>query len=311
VNQTTRAQPRIALITDDPGWHGRRLSETFAAQGYDCSVVSLTECAYRLDNDTAILDIPGFYPHLPEGVFVRGIPGGSLEQVVFYLNILHGLSQTGVKVYNDGRAIERTVDKAFTSFVLQQAGIPMPPTWVFADREQAMQVASQQLLDGHALVFKPLFSSQGEGLQLVNHVDRLSTVAEFNGVYYFQRFISAVQGDYFDWRVFVINGKAIAAAKRSGMYWLNNVAQGGVCEKASLDKALCELAEHAVALLDMDYGGVDIITDAKGCLYVLEVNSVPAWKGLQKVCEFSVADCLVNDFLSKVKHNQHVKIAVF
>ncbi len=277
--------------------------------GYEATTVSLTECAYRMDHGESVLDIPGFYPQLPDGVFVRGIPGGTLEQVVFYLNILHGLSQAEVKVYNDGRAIERTVDKALTSFILQQAGIPSPPTWVFADRQQALKAASEQLSNGHQLVFKPLFDSQGEGLQLVRDVDMLKTINEYNGVYYFQCFISAHEENYFDWRVFVVNGKAIAAARRSGTNWLNNVAQGGRCEPAFLDKGLSHLAEQAVSVLNMEYGGVDIITDADGRLYVLEVNSVPAWKGLQNVCDFSVADCLVEDFISKLKHKKRVRIA--
>jgi RimK family alpha-L-glutamate ligase len=293
-------QGRIAIITDDPGWHGKRLSESFLAYGYDSTMVSLTDCSYRMD-DACVLDIPGFYPQLPGGVFVRGIPGGSLEQVVFYLNILHGLKQVGVSVYNDGRAIERTVDKALTSFLLHQAGIPTPPTWVFSNRDQAMRTARQQLLNGSNLVFKPLFGSQGEGLQLISDPEMLNTVLDHNGVYYFQHFIAPADGQCFDWRVFVINGKAIAAAKRNGINWLNNVAQGGRCEPALLDKSLSHLAEHAVGLLDMDYGGVDIISDAEGQLYVLEVNSVPAWRGLQTVCDFSVADLLVDDFVGKLK----------
>ncbi|HFD11018.1 MAG TPA: RimK family alpha-L-glutamate ligase [Crenotrichaceae bacterium] len=300
---------RVAIITDDPGWHGRCLSDALCSRGYASSMVSLTECAYRLDDGVCTIDIPGFYPQLPDGVFVRGIAGGTLEQVVFYLNVLHGLRHAGVKVYNDGRAIERTVDKALTSFLLQEAGISMPPTWVFSNRTQAMHTARHELLSGYQLVFKPLFGSQGEGLQLIRHVDMLDQVFGYNGIYYFQRFICSCADNYFDWRVFVVNGKAISAAKRSGTHWLNNVAQGGICEPASLDNNLRQLAEKAVSVLNMDYGGVDIIADADNRLYVLEVNSVPAWKGLQKVCQLSVADCLVDDFLSKLKHKKCVQIA--
>ncbi len=299
----------IAIITDDPGWHGQCLSESFLSHGYASSMVSLTDCAYRIDNDAGILDIPGFYPQLPDGVFVRGIPGGTLEQVVFYLNILHGLFHSEVKVYNDGRAIERTVDKALTSFLLRQAGVSTPSTWVFDNREQALKTAHQQLLNGYQLVFKPLFGSQGEGLQLVSRDDQLESVIGHNGIYYFQQFISSSTDCYFDWRVFVINGKAVAAARRIGTHWLNNVAQGGRCEVAFLDNDLSQLAEGAVSVLDMDYGGVDIIADESGRLYVLEVNSVPAWKGLQKVCDFLIVDRLVDDFISKLNHEKRVQIA--
>ena len=49
---------------------------------------------------------------------------------------------------------------------------------------------------------------------------------------------------------------------------------------------------------DMGYAGVDIIRDHHGRYSVLEVNSIPAWKGLQSVSKVSIADLLVDDFLS-------------
>jgi glutathione synthase/RimK-type ligase-like ATP-grasp enzyme len=48
---------------------------------------------------------------------------------------------------------------------------------------------------------------------------------------------------------------------------------------------------------------VDIIQAVGGEYLVLEVNSIPAWKGLQSVTDVNVAKLLVNDFLSKVNAN--------
>jgi glutathione synthase/RimK-type ligase-like ATP-grasp enzyme len=49
----------------------------------------------------------------------------------------------------------------------------------------------------------------------------------------------------------------------------------------------------------MDYGGVDIICDQAGSYSVIEVNSIPAWKGLQSVCGLDIADLLVEDLLQR------------
>lgn len=49
----------------------------------------------------------------------------------------------------------------------------------------------------------------------------------------------------------------------------------------------------------MPYAGVDIIRDEMGRYSVIEVNSVPAWKGLQSVSDIVIADKLADDFLSK------------
>ncbi|MES9970943.1 MAG: alpha-L-glutamate ligase, partial [Candidatus Thiodiazotropha sp.] len=106
---------RIAIFTDDPGWHGARLREAFEHHGCSSEFVSLQTCGLHISGAGEGLAIPGF-DSLPDGVFVRGVPGGSLEQVVLYLDILHALKHLGVCVYNDGQAIERSVDKGMTSF---------------------------------------------------------------------------------------------------------------------------------------------------------------------------------------------------
>ncbi len=49
----------------------------------------------------------------------------------------------------------------------------------------------------------------------------------------------------------------------------------------------------------MDYAGVDLIRDPEGRLNVLEVNSIPAWHGLQSVVKDNIAAMLVDDFLNR------------
>ncbi|MGX2042037.1 ATP-grasp domain-containing protein [Methylocaldum sp. MU1018] len=301
---------RIAIVTDDPGWHGARLREALAAKGYGYRYVSLTACRLNLEAGGVPVVLPGFEDGLPDGVFVRGVPGGSLDQVVFYLDVLHALKRLGIPVYNDGRAVERTVDKAMTSFLLQCAGIPTPPTWVLGNREEALDLAGRELRAGHQLVSKPLFGSQGQGLQRYEKPEDLAGLIDSNGVFYLQRFVSCGEPPH-DFRVFVIRGKAVAAMRRCGVTWLNNVAQGARCEPVRLDDLLlCRLAEDAVKVLDMGYAGVDIIRDHHGRYSVLEVNSIPAWKGLQSVSKVSIADLLVEDFLSLCHPESHEEIRV-
>ncbi|MGH8549625.1 MAG: ATP-grasp domain-containing protein [Methylococcales bacterium] len=289
---------RIAIITDDPGWHGARLREAFAEQGFLSSCVSLTECRIFVESGSPPVRMPGFERVLPDGVFVRGVPGGSLEQVVHYLDILHALKRLGIVVYNDGQAIERSVDKSMTSFLLQQAGIPTPPTWVTPIDSEALEIARRELAAGHRLVAKPIFGSQGQGVQKLESTEDLSRLVSSGGIFYLQRFVENGHAASSDWRVFVIHGKAQSAMRRYGKTWLNNVAQGARCEIAVLDRGLRKLAEDAVSALDMNYGGVDIMCDAQGRYCVIEVNSIPAWKGLESVAKVNIARMLAEDFLS-------------
>jgi tetrahydromethanopterin:alpha-L-glutamate ligase len=292
-------QPAIAIITDDPGWHGRELNKAFAVRGYQSRMVSLTECRFEFVGGKPEIMIPGFAPHVPQGVFVRGVPGGTLEQVILRLDLLHALQACGIPVYNDARAIERSVDKAMTTFLLCRAGIPTPETWVVEDPFEARSLVARETKSGKALVAKPLFGSQGKGLIRLHASEELPPPFDYQGVYYLQRYVEPGPEGWHDWRLMVIGGRLDSAMIRRGSQWINNVAQGARCERGSPDETLAQLALDAVRAVNMDYAGVDIICDKDGRPMVLEVNSIPAWKGLQGVTGHSIAQRLADDFLRR------------
>jgi RimK family alpha-L-glutamate ligase len=291
---------RIAIFTDEPGWHGRVLSEAFAAAGYAARYVSLKECRIAIDGGTPSVVIPGFEDGLPAGALVRGVAGGTLEEVVLRLDVLHALPLLGVPVVNSGRAIERTVDKAMTSFLLARAGIPTPRTWVTESSEAAAAIAAQAFTEGRTLVLKPLFGSQGEGIARVASAAELAAAVPPTGVWYLQEFIERGAGAYRDWRVLVVQGRARAAMQRVSEHWITNRAQGARCEPATLDPELARLAEAAAAAVDIDYTGVDLMRDRDGRWWVGEVNGIPAWQGLQRVTDVDIAPLLAGALLARI-----------
>ena len=121
-------RPRVAILTDETGWHTTRLRRALARRGYEGRCADLEDCRFDTSRAGPGIVIPGFGRTLPVAAIVRGIAGGSLEQVTKRLGILHALRELGVPVYNDARAIERSVDKSMTSFLLHRAGIPSPPS---------------------------------------------------------------------------------------------------------------------------------------------------------------------------------------
>ena len=122
------SKPDVVIFTDEPGWHGASLQTWFAEQGLRAAFVSLKECYVDLEASASGLSIPGFGGRLPDGAFVRGVPGGSLEEIVLRLDFLHQLAALGLPVFNSGRTIERTVDKAMTSLLLRHHDVPTPVT---------------------------------------------------------------------------------------------------------------------------------------------------------------------------------------
>ena len=278
-------------VAQNNSWHSAQLQAAFAKRSVEAVFVSLKDCVTDLSLQEPGIQIPNF-KELPKAAFVRGIAGGTLQQITTRLNILHMLKALGITVYNDGKAIERTVDKAMTSFLLHQAGVATPHTWVCESRHYAHDIISKNT----QLVIKPLFGSQGQGVRLVDK-DKLPLPMDafVGGTFYLQSLIKANH----DYRVFVVNNQAVAAMRRTGEGWLHNVAQGAQCESCN-DSDVLAIALEAAQVLDIAYCGVDVIRDENGRLFVLEVNSIPAWRGLQGVTEINIAEVLVDDFLSKI-----------
>jgi RimK family alpha-L-glutamate ligase len=298
---------RVAIMTDATGWHTRQLLRALRERGCAGRCIDLADCRIATPHAWHALVLPGFGEALPDAVLVRGIAAGTFEQVTRRLGILHALRDFGVPVYNDARAIERSVDKAMTSVLLHAAGVPTPPTWAMESVAAARQLVMRESAAGRSLVLKPLFGSQGEGLQRVGwvdgaHVPLPALEGSYGQLAYLQRFVPPRTAPGHDWRVLVVGGHAVAAMRRVSESWVHNVAQGARCEPQSLDAGigpeLARLAQAASRALDMDYAGVDLLP-VDGGAQVIEVNGVAAWQGLQRVTPFNIARCIVDDLLDR------------
>lgn len=288
---------RLALFVEAGAgdWHARRLLGAFEAAGAEVVTTTLAECAFDTRSRTG-LDIPGFGGELPDGVFVRSVSTGTLEQITLRLGILHALRESGVRVWNDARTIERCVDKSTATFLFQRAGLPTPPTRVVEGRSAARAHAVSR---SRPLVTKPLFGSQGNGVQRCEGPDDLPADEDVNNVFYMQDYLRGEgQTSFEDWRVLVSGGRILGAMARRGANWITNVHQGAAPVLHVPSDEMGRLALGAAAAIGADYAGVDLIADADGQLMVLEVNSNPAWKGLQSVASVDIAQALAADFLA-------------
>ena len=287
----------ILLFSETLDWHAKQLAGAVRKRGIRLKRLAFREVHLDTTKPTGFA-IPGFEDALPAGVFVRGIPAGSFEQVTMRLGLLHALRDLGVPVWNDARAIEACIDKSMTSHLLAKAGIPTPATFAVQTRMAAAEIVTRELARGGDLVLKPLFGAQGRDLKLIRSPEDLPQEAEVMGAYYLQRFVPT--GEFAqDFRVFVSGGHAIAAMMRTAREgeWITNVKQGGIPQRCLLTPRLRELAEQAAAVTGADYAGVDLIRDREGNILVLEVNSMPAWSGLQSVMpEADIAEILIEDF---------------
>jgi tetrahydromethanopterin:alpha-L-glutamate ligase len=277
-------RPEVVLLGAADGWHTARLERALEGAGLAPSRASFAACALVPGRPGVRV---GGRERPPRAALVRSIPAGSFEQVTLRLGVLHALERLGCLVLNGARSIERCVDKSATSFLLAAAGVPTPPAWTVEGRATAERVVAAEAAAGRRVVCKPLFGAQGQGLRLVAAPDELPAAEEVGGVWYLQRYVGREAG-WHDYRVFVVAGRPVAAMARHGKGWVTNIRQGGVPVAVRASGPLAELAVAAAGAVGAFYAGVDLI-DAPDGPAVLEVNSMPAWRGLQGVSEVDVA----------------------
>jgi len=220
---------------------------------------------------------------------IRTMPPGSLEQVVFRMDVLHALQRQGKKVLNPPRALESAVDKFLASELLQAHGLGIPHTFCCQDSDTAMEAFERF---GKDIVVKPLFGAEGRGIlriedeQLAWRVFR--AIEKIGGVIYLQPYI---KHPGWDLRIFILGKKVLGGMKRTAPQgaWMTNVAQGGKGEAYKLNSNLEEIGIKASNAVGAEIAGVDLILDENGKWLVLEVNAVPGWKAFAPVTGIDIA----------------------
>jgi glutathione synthase/RimK-type ligase-like ATP-grasp enzyme len=61
------------------------------------------------------------------------------------------------------------------------------------------------------------------------------------------------------------------------------------------------MALAAASAVGADYAGVDLLPARDGQVFVLEVNGIPGWKGLQQATGTDVAGAIVEHLIGRVR----------
>lgn len=227
-----------------------------------------------------------------DAFIVRTMPPGSLEEVVTRMDILGLLQSTGKLVVNSPRAIECAVDKSLTTAKLATAGLPVPDTWVGESSDAAIEAFAKL---GGDVVVKPVFGAEGRGILRVSDPDlafrTFRTIERLNAVIYQQQFVPHAG---FDIRVLVLDGKILGAMKReSSDDFRTNVARNGTATQIEVTPEMAEFSLAACKAIGTRIAGVDLLADADGQTYVIELNAVPGWRAFRKVTGIDVAKRLL------------------
>jgi RimK family alpha-L-glutamate ligase len=233
-----------------------------------------------------------------DALIIRPIGRGSLEELVFRMDMLYKLQRTGFYILNPPEAIEHCVDKYDILAILGDAGVPVPRTCATESVNEALK-AFKEL--GGDVVVKPIFGSRGQGATRIVDADIADTVFKaitfHHGVIYLQEFVTHGHSDI---RAFVVGGRVVAAMRRVAEGWKTNYSRGARPTPTTLSKEFEELAVKSAKAVGCKVAGVDILEGPDGPC-IVDVNSQPGWKGLQIVTKISIADEIVDFMLTELK----------
>ena len=290
---------KVGIATRNPNsYSSAQLLEAFNRRNIPCTcfsfpnIVAQVACKpfLRFENLDLSRDL--------DCLIIRPIGRGSLEELVFRMDVLYRLRRLGLYVINPPEAIEHCVDKYDILAILEENGLPVPRTAVTENTDEALR-AFKEL--GGDVVVKPVFGSRGVGATRINDAEVASTVFAairfYHGVIYLQEF---VRHGFSDIRAFVVGNRVVAAMRRVAQDWKTNYSQGARPVAISLDKSLEEMAVKSAGLVECKIAGVDILESPEGPV-VVEVNSQPGWKGLQSVTRVKIADEILDFLLLELK----------
>jgi len=185
-----------------------------------------------------------------------------MKQDMVHFEMLTALENCNL-VVNSPSAIAICASKAQTTARLIHNNIPTPETLFTGSLKKA-----EEFLNIHKkIVYKPLYGYDGNGIYPLTSMEEMGKYP-----YYLQEFVNNTH----DFRVFVLNGKAIGAIQRSSDSFAHNIHQGGTGKAIEIPDKMAEIAISAAKAIGIDYCGVDLLP-VDGGFTVLEVNGTPNW----------------------------------
>lgn len=191
-------------------------------------------------------------------------------------NIPNGRKQ---RVLNTTKSIHWCNNKAQSRLAMQAAGVPVPTTHPYDpygfDGNEFLEMTEEERRA--QWVARPPTHSQGRNLFVGSFNDCQETCHNWGGGY-----ISRLINKVAEFRVFVIQNKVGWVARKTPgnpeeIAW--NVARGGRFDNVRWGQWPMEsvkAALHAAQLSGTDFCGVDVMEDAEGRPYILEINSAPS-----------------------------------
>jgi ribosomal protein S6--L-glutamate ligase len=187
----------------------------------------------------------------------------------FGLALLAQAEARGARAYDSSAAVEGVRDKVRSTLALEQAGVPVPESFIVGRPEHLRRLPERVF----PLLLKPRDGDNANGLKLVRDPDELASLQWPEPVVVAQRYIDVGEVDV---KVYVADDEVWAVRRPSPL-----TGRSGPVTRTPVTSELEELAHACQGIFDLRLLGVDVLQSSSGPL-VVDVNEFPNYSGIDE-----------------------------
>lgn len=289
---------RVAILSRENNYTNDRLIAAGEARGHTVEKIDTNRCYMAINAMSPEVHYDG--ARLPR--FDAVIPRIGSSITPYGTSVVRQFETIGTYCLNGSQGITASRDKLHSNQLLARHKIGMPNT-AFANSPKDTD-SLINLVGTAPLIVKLLESTQGKGVVLAETKKAAqSVISAFRGLkanFLVQDFVKEANGE--DIRCFVLDGKVVAAMKRSAAAgdFRSNLHQGGQASIVRISKEERETAIRAVKAFGLRMAGVDLLRSNDGPK-VLEVNSSPGLEGIEKATDKNIAGMIYDHIENYVR----------
>lgn len=289
--------PKIGVVGTPGGWSSELLADTVADR-----------TGYRL-----LIDPPKIRFDLTAGkawygntdlselnaIMIKKIGAQYAPELLDRLEAFRLLNELGLPMFSSPLSIIRVLDRLTCTATLCAADIPMPPTTMTENVDEAVKAVE---IYGEA-VFKPLYTSKARGMIIIRSGkdvrSAVETYSRENRIMYIQKKLELNGRDL---GVAFLGGRYLTTYARcaSGDSWNTTTRSGGKYAPYEPSPETLEIAEKAQRLFGLDFTCVDVVETDEGPK-VFEVSAFGGFRGIQDASGLDAAALYTDYVLEKIK----------
>ncbi|MCU0599769.1 MAG: GAK system ATP-grasp enzyme [Desulfobacterales bacterium] len=291
--------PNIAIIGTKDGWSSEKLADAAGKITGRRLLVEMNKV--RLDLDSGAAWFGNTDLSKMDAMIIKKIGARYSPDLLDRLELLRFLEQRGVKIFSSPERILRVLDRLSCTVTLKAAGIPMPPTTITEDIDQALIAVGTY----REAIIKPLYTSKARGMIVVQDdtdaKQQLENFQKENSFFYIQKKIHIGNQDL---GLVFLGGEYLTTYARCKQEnsWNTTIRSGGKYAPYDPPAEIIDLAKRAQDLFGLDFTCVDIAITPNGP-YVFEVSAFGGFRGILEARDIDPANLLVEYVLERIGHD--------